>query len=80
MKDQEILERIEQVLMEEFEIEADAVSLEASLYEDLDIDSIDAVDLIVRLKELSGERIPPDQFKNVRTIGDIVEVVGNAIR
>lgn len=80
MKDQEILERIKQVLMEEFEIEADAVSLEASLYEDLDIDSIDAVDLIVRLKELSGERIPPDQFKNVRTIGDIVEVVGNAIR
>ena len=80
MKDQEILERIEQVLMEEFEIEADAVSLEASLYEDLDIDSIDAVDLIVRLKELSGERIPPDQFKNVRTIGDIVKVVGNAIR
>lgn len=80
MKDQEILERIEQVLMEEFEIEADAVRLEASLYEDLDIDSIDAVDLIVRLKELSGERIPPDQFKNVRTIGDIVEVVSNAIR
>lgn len=80
MKDQEILERIQQVLMEEFEIEADAVSLEASLYEDLDIDSIDAVDLIVRLKELSGQRIPPDQFKNVRTIGDIVEVVGNAIR
>ena len=80
MKDQEILERIKQVLMEEFEIEADAVSLETSLYEDLDIDSIDAVDLIVRLKELSGERIPPDQFKNVRTIGDIVEVVGNAIR
>lgn len=80
MKDQEILERIQQVLMEEFEIEADAVSLEASLYEDLDIDSIDAVDLIVRLKELSGQRIPPDQFKNVRTIGDIVEVVGKAIR
>ena len=80
MKDQEILERIQQVLMEEFEIEADAVSLEANLYEDLDIDSIDAVDLIVRLKELSGQRIPPDQFKNVRTIGDIVEVVGNAIR
>ena len=80
MKDQEILERIEQVLMEEFEIEADAVRLEASLYEDLDIDSIDAVDLIVRLKELSGERIPPDQFKNVRTIGDIVEVVSNASR
>ena len=80
MKEQEILERIQQVLMEEFEIEADAVSLEASLYEDLDIDSIDAVDLIVRLKELSGQRIPPDQFKNVRTIGDIVEVVGKAIR
>ena len=80
MKDEEILERIEQVLVEEFEIEKGMLSPQALLYEDLGIDSIDAVDLIARLKQLTGRRIPPEQFKNVRTVGDIVQVIGSVSR
>jgi len=66
---------LRKVLMEEFEIDSTTIVLEANLYEDLDIDSIDAVDLIVRLKEITGKRVPPEKFKLVRTVGDVVEVL-----
>ena len=48
---------------------------DAQLYESLDLDSIDAVDLIVRLKEETGKRVPPEDFKAVRTIDDVVKVL-----
>jgi acyl carrier protein len=73
----EFLIRLRKVLAEEFEIAAEAVVPDANLYEDLDIDSIDAIDLIVRLKEITGKRIPPEKFKNVRTVGDVIEILEN---
>jgi len=63
------------VLSEEFEIDPESVVPEANLYEDLDIDSIDAVDLIVRLKEITGKKVPPEEFKKVRTISDVIAVI-----
>jgi len=69
------LSQLRNVLVEDFEIDAHAVVPEARIYEDLDIDSIDAIDLIVRLKEITGKKIPPDRFREVRTIGDIVNVL-----
>ncbi len=73
--DQELLEQLKIILSEEFDIDADLVNADANMYEDLGIDSIDAVDLIVRLRELTGKRVPPEEFKSVRTIGDIVRVM-----
>jgi len=73
--DQELLEQLKIILSEEFDIDADLVKADANMYEDLGIDSIDAVDLIVRLRELTGKRVPPEEFKSVRTIGDIVRVM-----
>ena len=49
--------------------------MDANLYEDLEIDSIDAVDLLVYVKELTGRKIPPEQFKEVRTIEDVVDTI-----
>lgn len=72
---QELFERVRDVLAQEFEIPQESIVLEAHLFEDLGIDSIDAVDLIVRLRELTGKRIPPDRFKSVRTIGDVIAVL-----
>ena len=71
------LSRLRDVLSEEFGIDASAVVADARIYEDLDIDSIDAIDLIVRLKEITGKKIPPERFKEVRTIGDIVDVLSS---
>lgn len=69
------LGQLRSVLCEEFELQPAEVRPEALLYDDLDIDSIDAVDLLVRLKELTGKDIPTEQFKEVRSIADVVAVL-----
>lgn len=72
---EEILQLIKQIMQEMFEINEQQVTLEARLYEDLDFDSIDAVDMIVKLKEMTGKAVKPEDFKNARTINDVVEAV-----
>jgi len=75
MSKEEILGWIRNVLHEHFKVPAENVTLEARLYEDLDIDSIDAVDLLIKLKQLTVEPISPEAFKQVRTVGDVVDAV-----
>ncbi len=75
MGTQEIFARLRDLLVELFEVEPAKITLEANLYKDLDIDSIDAVDLIIKLKEITGRRVQPEAFKQVRTVGDVVNVV-----
>ena len=76
MKTQEdILSTLRQLMAEMFELAPEAIVLTANLSEDLDIDSIDAVDLMVRLRNIIGKRINPEDFKNVRTIQDVVDVI-----
>jgi len=62
-----------------FDIAEQDITPEARLYEDLDLDSIDAVDLIVRLQEITRKRIQPDQFKSVRTVNDVVDAVAELV-
>ncbi len=71
----EILEKLTDYLEELFEIPRDKVTLEAKLFEELDLDSIDAVDLVVKLQELTGQRVKPDEFKSVRTVDDVIGCV-----
>ncbi|MDY0745028.1 acyl carrier protein [Paucibacter sp. R3-3] len=75
MSNQEIFDRLSQILVETFDIEAGRIRPEARLYEDLDIDSIDAVDLIVKLKPLVGKKLQPEAFKTVRTLQDVINAV-----
>ncbi|MGO1343072.1 acyl carrier protein [Chromohalobacter japonicus] len=70
-----IYQHVRQTLAELFEINASEITPQARLYEDLDIDSIDAVDLVVELKKYTGRRIDPSDFKSVRTIDDVVSAV-----
>jgi len=72
---EEILAAIKDIMVEMFEMDEQAIALEARLYEDLDFDSIDAVDMIVKLKELTGKTVKAEDFKSARTIGDVVEAV-----
>ena len=75
MTDTEILERIRAIFSENFAIEPERVTREAHLFDDLDLDSIDAVDLAIKLQEMTGRRIKPDEFKSVRTVGDVIGAV-----
>ncbi|HSE84711.1 MAG TPA: acyl carrier protein [Candidatus Binatia bacterium] len=67
------------MLHEMFELDKSKITLDADLYSDLDIDSIDAVDLAVRLKELTGKRLRPEVFKSVRTVQDVVDALAKLL-
>ena len=71
----EVLTKLKGYLEDLFEIPSAKVTAETKLFEELDLDSIDAVDLIVRLQELTGRRIKPEEFKSVRTVGDVLDCV-----
>ena len=70
---EEIYNTLSTIFIDDFEIEPEDISLTANLYEDLDLDSIDAIDLIVKLKAFTGKKIEPDAFKKVRTVNDIID-------
>ena len=72
---EEILTAIKEIMVEMFEIDEQAITLDARLYEDLDFDSIDAVDMIVKLKEMTGKAVKSEDFKSACTISDVVETV-----
>jgi acyl carrier protein len=75
MTKDDIFARIVEILQKTFDIDAARIKPEARLGEDLDIDSIDAVDLIVQLKPLVGKRLMPEAFKSVRTVQDVVDAL-----
>lgn len=75
MSRQQLQAWVVDLLAEMFELEKADLSAESNLYSDLDIDSIDAVDLAVKLKQLTGKRLQPDVFKTIRTIGDVVDAL-----
>jgi acyl carrier protein len=72
---QEIFNYIQDVLVDLFEIDRAKITLDAQLYQDLDIDSIDAIDLVLQLKEVTGKKIRPEEFKDVRSVADVVDAV-----
>lgn len=71
----EIYEYLCNTLNKDFEIDKDSITEESNLFDDLDLDSIDAVDLAVRLQKLTDKRISPEKFKQIRTVGDVVDAI-----
>ncbi|GLT15138.1 acyl carrier protein [Vibrio algivorus] len=71
----EVFNKVQDAFVELFEIDADDIKPESKLYQELDLDSIDAVDLVVHLQKLTGKKIQPDEFKAVRTVDDVVDAV-----
>jgi acyl carrier protein len=70
--EQQIYGRLRRALIDLFEIEADAITMDAHLADDLDIDSIDAVDLIGELRDLLPRKVEPEEFRRVATVRDVV--------
>jgi acyl carrier protein len=71
----DVLARLRTVLQETFEIDPAKVTPEANLFTDLELDSIDAIDLAIQVQDMTGTRIKPEDFKSVRTVGDVVATV-----
>lgn len=72
---EQIFETLVEILADEFEIEKEDITLSANLYTELDLDSIDAIDLVIRLREITKKKIEPEVFKQVRTVEDVVNEI-----
>ncbi|MCC4800718.1 acyl carrier protein [Enterovibrio norvegicus] len=75
----QVFEQVRDALVELFELDPADITLEIHLYQELDLDSIDAVDLVVHLQNLTGKKIKPEEFKSVRTVQDVVDSVVNLL-
>jgi acyl carrier protein len=75
MTKDDVFNKIKDILTSEFEIDNASIRPESLLYEELDLDSIDAVDLVVKMKEFIPGKIDPALFKNARTVTDLVELL-----
>jgi acyl carrier protein len=70
-----VLERVREILVESFELEPAQIRLDSHLIEDLDLDSIDAIDLAVELEQETGLRVEEQDLRQIRVVGDIVDLV-----
>ncbi|WP_340609684.1 acyl carrier protein [Xenorhabdus bharatensis] len=75
MEKQQIYQEILQLLVKLFELSPEDITPNSRLYEDLELDSIDAVDMVVHLQKKTGRKIKPEAFKSVRTVQDVVDAV-----
>ena len=76
--EQEILEGLADIINEETGLEQDAVQLDKSFTDDLDIDSLSMMTIVVNAEEQFGVRIPDEQVKNLGTVRDAVEFISKA--
>lgn len=75
MTEQEIQKILTDALVELFEADESKITPETHLYQDLEIDSIDAIDLIDHIKRQTGYKLQAEDFRNVRTVSDVIEAV-----
>ncbi len=75
MQIQEVTSRVNETLNQGFEIPLESLKPEANLFTDLKLDSLDAIDLLVYLEEKMNIKVEADIFKEVRTLGDVYQMV-----
>lgn len=75
MTREQIFAEIQKIFVETFELDPGVIKPEARLIDDLDLDSIDAIDMVVRLQDFTGQRVPEDELKTLRTINDVIDLV-----
>jgi acyl carrier protein len=71
----EIEQKIKDILVSDFEVDAAKLTPDVNLFTDLDLDSIDAVDLVVRLQQEVKKKVNPEDFRKIRTLSDVVDAV-----
>lgn len=80
MEMKEIIEKVNEILIDEFEVEPDVITPEAPLRETLDLDSLDYVDLVVAIESISGVKLGEDDFKDIVTFKDFYDVLQSKIQ
>lgn len=79
MSQQEIIERINAFMVEDFEVEEEAIKPQADLKSTLDLDSLDYIDLVVVIEQNFGFKVKPEDFQTMSTIQDFYNYVINKV-
>lgn len=74
-----VFDKIKDIIVEQLDVEEDAVTMEASITEDLGADSLDVVDLVMSIEESFDVEIPDEEVENIKTVGDIVKFIENKV-
>ena len=74
-----VFDKIKDIIVEQLAVEEDAVTMEASITEDLGADSLDVVDLVMSIEESFDVEIPDEEVENIKTVGDIVKYIENKV-
>ena len=72
---EDLLGHVRKAMTELFDLAPERIQLETKVVEDLELDSIDAIELAVHMEQLTGRRFDPERFREMRTIGDVVEIL-----
>ncbi|MBN9484182.1 MAG: acyl carrier protein [Bacteroidetes bacterium 43-93] len=80
MEQQEIIDRINNFMVEDFEVDASAIKPDADLKETLDLDSLDYIDLVVVIEQNFGFKVKPEDFQQMVTIQDFYNYVSNRLQ
>ena len=70
-----VLEKIKEILSEQFDTEEDAITVETNLQDDLGADSLDVVDLLMSIEDEFEVEIPDEEVENIKTVGALVEYI-----
>lgn len=74
-----VFDKIKDIIVEQLDVEEDAVTMETSITEDLGADSLDVVDLVMSIEESFDVEIPDEEVENIKTVGDIVKYIENKV-
>ena len=74
-----VFDKIKDMIVEQLDVEEDAVTMEASITDDLGADSLDVVDLVMSIEESFDVEIPDEEVENIKTVGDIVKYIENKV-
>lgn len=75
MSEQEIFEKIADIMVDHFDIKKENVTMQLNFKNDLDADSIDFVELVMDLEDTFGAEIPDDDAEKLQTVGEAVEYI-----
>lgn len=74
-----VFDKIKDIIVEQLDVEEDAVTMESSITDDLGADSLDVVDLVMSIEESFDVEIPDEEVENIKTVGDIVKYIENKV-
>ncbi|MCX2745386.1 acyl carrier protein [Mangrovivirga sp. M17] len=79
MSKEDIIEKVNEFLVEEFEVEQEAILPDADLKETLDMDSLDYVDLVIEIESNFGFKVQPEDFVDIKTFQDFYDYITDRV-